>query len=151
MDSCIEQPSVRFERQFDVPPEIVFDTLTIPKLMKVWWGANVAFEIDLRVGGTWTIIRREDDIEYLATGTYLDVSRPSSLKYTYAMPQFSSNTDTITIQIEETDTGCSVIFEHAGNDIADELREKVHGEVSASEAGWQLGFDLMHAAWSKTI
>ena len=144
-----DQPTLRFERHFRVAPEIVFDTLTNPKLMKIWWGSNVQFNIDLRLGGKWTIIRRENDDEYLATGVYLDVDRPWRLKYTYAMPQFSPNTDTITIQIDETGTGCSVTFEQAGHDIAEELRELAQSDVSASEAGWQQGFDLMHAAWSK--
>lgn len=149
MDTPLDQPSLRFERQFDVAPETVFDTLTNPKLMEIWWGSNVEFDIDLRLDGKWTIIRRENDDEYLATGVYLDVDRPSRLRYTYAMPQFSPNSDTITIQIEETDSGCSVTFEQAGDDIAEELNELAQGDISASEAGWQRGFDLMHAAWSK--
>jgi Activator of Hsp90 ATPase homolog 1-like protein len=32
---------------------------------------------------------------------------------------------------------------------ANELRELPPGGTSASEAGWQQGFDLMAAAWSK--
>lgn len=43
-----------------------------------------------------------------------------------------------------------VTFEHAGEDIANELREVPPGSVSASEAGWQKGFDLMAAAWTET-
>ena len=148
MKSPPDQPSLIFERQFEVPPETVFDTLTIPNLMTVWWGPNVTFDIDLRLDGKWTIIRRDGDTEYLATGTYLQVERPRALKYTYAMPQFSPNTDTIAVQIEASDAGCSVIFEQSGEDIADELRDLAPGDVSASEAGWQQGFDLMHAAWT---
>lgn len=144
-------PSLIFERQFNVAPEIVFDTLTNPELMRIWWGENAEFDIDLRVEGEWTIIRRENDDEYIATGVYIEVDRPRRLIYTYAMPQFSANTDTITIQIKENDIGCTVTFEQLGDDIADELRELEQGEVSASEAGWQQGFDLMQAAWSKRL
>ena len=149
MNSAQDQPSLRFERQFSVDPEIVFDTLTNPELMKIWWGENVEFDIDLRVEGEWTIIRHENDDKYIATGVYLEVDRPRRLKYTYAMPQFSANTDTIMIQIEESDIGCTVAFEQSGDDIADELRALVQEDVSASEAGWQQGFDLMLASWSK--
>ena len=59
MNTPADKPSVRFERQLNVSPELVFDTLTNPKLMVVWWGTNVEFDIDLQVGGVWTIIRRE--------------------------------------------------------------------------------------------
>jgi uncharacterized protein YndB with AHSA1/START domain len=145
--SEVDQPYLRFERRLDVLPETVFDTLTDPDQMRIWWGEGVEFEIDLRVGGRWTIIRRADGVEYLATGTYLEVERPSRLKYTFSMPQFSPNSDTITILIEEDAEGCSLTFEQAGPDIAQELRDLPPGDTSASEAGWQQGFDLMVAAW----
>lgn len=142
------QSLVRFERRFDVDREKVFDTLTKPDQMLVWWGDDAEIEVDLRVGGRWTIIRREDGVEYLATGEYLEVERPSLLKYTFGMPQFSPNSDTITITIDEDGDGSRVTFEHSGVDIASELRELKPGETSATEAGWQQGFDLMAAAWA---
>lgn len=150
MTSDADQPYLRFERRFDVPPETVFDTLTNPDQMRIWWGEDTEFEIDLQVGGHWTITRTEDGIEYLATGVYLEVQRPYRLRYTFAMPQFSPNSDTITILIEECGRGCSVTFEHAGDDIAEELRNLPPGDTSQSEAGWQQGFDLMAAAWSES-
>jgi uncharacterized protein YndB with AHSA1/START domain len=141
---------IRIERRFDVPPETVFDTLTDPELMPVWWGDDAEFDIDLRVGGKWTIVRWEGGEEYLATGHYLEVERPFQLQYTFAMPQFSPNSDTITVRIEEDNGGSLVRFEHSGEDIADELRDLPPGNTSATEAGWQQGFDLMVAAWSKS-
>lgn len=149
MTSDVDQPHLRIERRFDVPPETVFDVLTNPDQMPIWWGEGVEFDIDLSVGGHWTITRWEDGIEYVATGTYLEVERPSRLRYTFSMPQFSPNSDTITIRIEEDDQGSSLTFEHSGIDIAEELRNLPLGDTSASEAGWQQGFDLMVEAWSK--
>ena len=43
--------------------------------------------------------------------------------------------------------GCVVTFEQTGDGIADELRALPTGATSASEAGWQQGFDLMEGAW----
>ena len=148
MPSDVDSPFLRIERRFDVPPESVFDTLTKPDLLPIWWG-EAEFDIDLQVGGQWTITRQEDGVEYLATGTYLEVERPSRLAYTFGMPQFSPDSDTITIRIEKDDQGCAFTFEHSGSGIAEELRELPAGETSATEAGWQQGFDLMAAAWSK--
>jgi uncharacterized protein YndB with AHSA1/START domain len=145
-----DQPSLRIEWRFEVPPSTVFDTLTDPDLMRIWWGDDTEFDIDLRVGGQWTIIRREGDVEYLVTGKYLKVERPSQLQYTFAMPQFSPNSDTITIRIEEGGGGSHLTFEHSGEDIATELRDLPPGDTSPTEAGWQQGFDLMAAAWSKS-
>ncbi len=143
-------PFLRILRRFDVPPETVFDTLTDPELMPIWWGDDVKFDIDLKVGGKWTIVRWEGNDEYLATGNYLQVDRPSLLECTFSMPQFSPNSDTITVRIEKDNGGSAVTFEHAGPDIANELGDLAPGEKSATEAGWQQGFDLMVDAWSKT-
>ena len=144
-----EQPFLRIERRFGVSPEVVFDTLTQPDLMQIWWGDHAEIDIDLRVEGQWTVVRREGDVEYLATGTYLQVERPSCLQYTFAMPQFSPKSDILTVTISEESEGCRLVFEHRGDDIAGELRELPAGETSASEAGWQQGFDLMAEAWAK--
>lgn len=150
MTTQSDLPCLRIERRFDVLPETVFDTLTDPDQMRIWWGDDSEFDIDLRVDGQWTIIRREGGVKYLATGNYLKVERPSQLEYTFAMPQFSPNSDTITITIEEDNGGSFVTFEHFGDDIAMELRDLPPGDTSATEAGWQQGFDLMAAAWSKS-
>jgi uncharacterized protein YndB with AHSA1/START domain len=145
-----DELKLRIVRSFSVPPQVVFDALTNPESMKIWWGENVAFDIDLTVGGRWTITRREDDTEYIATGEYLEIEQPRRLVYTYRMLQFSPNTDTISIDIASDKDGSVVTFEQTGEDIASELRELPPGNVSASEEGWQKGFDLMDAAWSET-
>ena len=118
-----DQPCLRIERRFDVPPETVFDTLTDPELMRIWWGDDAEFDIDLGVGGRWEITRREDGVSYLAKGNYLEIERPSRLQYTFGMPQFSPDFDTITIRIEADDGGSFVTFEHSGDGIAMELRD----------------------------
>jgi uncharacterized protein YndB with AHSA1/START domain len=148
MRSEEHQRGLRIERQFDVSPDVVFRMLTDPVEMRVWWGDDTEFDIDLRAGGRWTIIRREAGEEYLATGEYLVVDQPVRLVYTFSMPQFSQNSDTITVQIKPTSEGCFVVFEQDGPDIAAELLNLPPGEPSPSEAGWQMGFDLMDAAWS---
>ena len=51
MTAADDQLSVRIERRFEVPPETVFDTLTDPAHMRIWWGDDAEFDIDLRVGG----------------------------------------------------------------------------------------------------
>ena len=59
---------LRIERLFDAPPEVVFDTLVDPDAQAELFNDQVEgwklweFEIDLRVGGTWTIVfGREDE------------------------------------------------------------------------------------------
>jgi uncharacterized protein YndB with AHSA1/START domain len=144
------QTSLRIVRKFDVAPEVVFDTFTKPEAMRVWWTDQTTFDIDLRVGGHWTIVRQEGDVTYTMIGEYLEVERPHRLRYTIAMPQFSPNRDTITIDISaDGEGGSQVTFVQSGPDIAEELDALPPGTISESEKGWQQGFDLMAAAWSK--
>jgi uncharacterized protein YndB with AHSA1/START domain len=142
--------SLRIVRRFKVAPDVVFDTFTQPELMRVWWTEDTRFEVSLRVGGHWTITREDGDTTYTMTGVYLEVKRPHRLRYTIAMPQFSPNSDTITIDIAaDARGGCEMIFVQSGLDIAEELKGLSPGSVSESETGWQQGFDLMAAAWDR--
>jgi thiamine pyrophosphate-dependent acetolactate synthase large subunit-like protein len=68
-------------------------------------------------------------------------------KHTIGMPQFSPNSDIISLDIKPDENGCIVTFVQTGEDIAAELRELPEGAVSESEKGWQQGFDLMAEAW----
>lgn len=147
MTKTNESPSLKIVRKFNVAPEVVFDAFTKAEAMRVWWTDDTTFDIDLRVGGTWTITRKEGDITYTMTGEYLEVERPHRLRHTIAMPQFSPNSDTISIDIKPGKNGCILTFVQTGKDIAAELRELPEGTVSESEKGWQQGFDLMAEAW----
>jgi uncharacterized protein YndB with AHSA1/START domain len=139
--------SLRIVRTFAVAPQVVFDAWTKPEAMRIWWTDDTTFEVDLRVGGQWRIVRRDGDETYVMQGEYLAVDRPHRLRFTIAMPQFSPNSDTVSLEMMPEGAGSRVVFVQAGVDIASELRELPPGEQSASEAGWQQAFDLMEAAW----
>mgnify|MGYP002621485937 CR=1 FL=1 len=137
------------ERQFDVVPEKIFEGFTNPEEMRVWWTEDTVFNIDLQVGGSYSIIREEDGITYTMTGEYIEIERPNKIKYTCGMPDFSSIMDTISIEIHSNGKGGSkMIFTQEGEGINAELKELPEGEISESEKGWQLGFDLMEQSWN---
>ncbi len=145
-----QESGLRIVRQFEVAPDIVFDALTSPEAMRAWWTDDTVFEIDLRVGGSWTITRKEGDMVLEMMGEYLEIEKPNWLKYTIGMPQFSPNRDVVSIRITPHENGGSVVFfDQTGVDIAAELQGLPEGSISESEKGWQQGFDLMAAAWGK--
>lgn len=145
-----KDPSLKIIREFNVTPEVVFDALTKPEAMRVWWTDETDFDIDLQVGGTWTITRSEGDMTFMMAGEYLEVDHPKRLKYTLSMPQYSPNSDIISVDIARNETGgCEVTFVQSGPDISEELKALPEGETSQSEQGWQQGFDLMEEAWKK--
>lgn len=137
-------------RTFHVEPDIIFDAFTKPDAMRIWWTDDTEFDMDLKVGGTWTITRKEGDTLYTMTGEYIEINRPYHLKHTISMPQFSPNSDLITITIKPLSDGKSrMTFIQSGPDIAAELAGTAGEEPSESEKGWQMGFDLMEDAWKK--
>lgn len=147
----MNQRSLKIVRRFRVAPEVVFDSFTRPEAMRVWWTDDTEFDIDLRNGGKWTITRPHDGIMLTMTGEYLEVNRPKRLRQTISMPEFSPNSDVVTIEVEDDGSGgCEVTFQQTGPDIAAELEALPDGTVSESEKGWQQGFDLMAAAWAGT-
>lgn len=143
-----EKRSLKIIREFSAPPSAVFDVFTKPEAMRVWWTDQTTFDINLRVGGLWTIIRKEGNETYTATGEYIEVDHPHRLKYTYEMPQFSPHSDVITIDIASNEKGGSIMtFVEDGPDIAEELATVKSGEMSESEKEWRRGFDLIETSW----
>lgn len=139
---------LKIVRQFDAAPEKVFNGFTQPQAMRVWWTEDTEFDIDLRVGGRYTITRKEKGQTFVMKGEYLEVEKPGRLRYTIGMPQFSPNYDTISIDIKPDGNGGTVMtFIQLGKDIDSELSELPQGEASESEKGWQQGFDMMKDAW----
>ncbi len=106
-----EGETLRIVRRFDVAPEVVFEALTVPEAMRVWWTEQTTFDLDLRVGGRWTIVCTDGDETYVMEGEYLEVEPPHRLRYTIGMPQFSPNRDTISVEIAPEGAGCVVVFE----------------------------------------
>lgn len=77
-----------FIRTFDAPRERVWEALTDPELVPLWWGQHgtttKVTEMDVRPGGKWRYINsapdRDDVVFY---GEYLEVSPPEGYKWTF--------------------------------------------------------------------
>jgi uncharacterized protein YndB with AHSA1/START domain len=62
---------------FDAPPETVFKVMTDPELIPKWWGprdlTTIVDKMDVRPGGQWRFVHREDNgSEYGFHGVYHD-------------------------------------------------------------------------------
>ena len=122
---------LRIERQFDAPPEAVFDLFSDRTAQGVLHGAeqqgwNVeVIQTDVRVGGT-SIVRmgpegREPDTE---TRVYSVVDRPHRLEFRYSMegPEESGRTlfTEITITFEDRDGGTLFTMVETGFEIEED-------------------------------
>jgi uncharacterized protein YndB with AHSA1/START domain len=105
-------------RRFDFPMERVFDAWLDPaKARRFLFAAPgrtlVRVDIDARVGGSFTITRRDDeDIEHI--GTYLEIDRPRRLVFTFGVPKFSDKMTRVTIDLKPLPTGCELTLTHEG-------------------------------------
>lgn len=80
-------------RVFDAPRDLVFDALTKPELVKRWllgppgWSMPTC-EIDLKVGGTYRYVwRNEDGCEMGMGGKYTEIVRPERIAHTELFDQ----------------------------------------------------------------
>jgi uncharacterized protein YndB with AHSA1/START domain len=76
------------ERVFDAPRERVFQAYIDPELVPHWWGprgvTTVVEQMDVRDGGDWRIVCRNDDgSEDAFRGTYREVKPPERIVWTF--------------------------------------------------------------------
>ncbi len=138
---------LRMTRRFDAAPERVFDAWLTPDMARQWLFSSpadegYAAELDARVGGRWTITARRGGMDY-AGGEYLEIDRPRRLVFTFAMLQFSPNSDRITVEITPSGAGCILTLTQQGVDIAGELRHLPPGVAGGTEKGWNEMFDAL--------
>jgi uncharacterized protein YndB with AHSA1/START domain len=85
---------LKIERLFDAPPELVFDTLVDPDAQEELFNDQVPgygllkSEMDLRVGGSWTIVYGPTDGKGDADrleSVFTEVDRPHRLAYDLSM------------------------------------------------------------------
>ncbi len=84
--AVITQPSdteIVITRVFDAPAELVFKAYTTPDLVKQWWGFKTSewltCEVDLRAGGRWRYVVRDEGMEVGFHGEYREIDPPRRL------------------------------------------------------------------------
>ncbi|HTF67395.1 MAG TPA: SRPBCC domain-containing protein [Edaphobacter sp.] len=131
-----------FTCRFQRGARLLFEAWTKPEHLNRWWGcegSSIAHcEIDLRVGGSWSLVMRmADGSDHPFHGTYREIVHPHRLVYTecYDMPQFGSPEWLTTVTFDETPA--ATIVTHT---ILHKSREVRDGHL---QAGMQDG--MVHA------
>lgn len=125
---------LRVIRHFDAPAERVFDAWLDAATVGKWLfatptGEMVRCEIDARVGGKFVITECRDGEDVDHTGEYLEIERPKRLVFTFAVPKYSSQSTTVTIDIAAASSGCELTLTHEG--VLPEW-------ASRTEQGWKM-------------
>ena len=137
-------------RVFDAPADLVFRAYTTPDLVTRWWGFETSewlvCDIDLRVGGTWRYVTREQTpegpFEVGFHGEYREIEPFERLVSTEAyegIPDADANAAVDTLTLTEVDgrTLMTVLVEHPTKEGRD-----AHIE-SGMEDGMQDAMDLL--------
>jgi uncharacterized protein YndB with AHSA1/START domain len=128
--------TLRVAHRFAAKPERVFDAWLDPKTAGKWLfatptGVMTRVEIDGRVGGKFTIVRRDgEEVEHV--GRYLAIDRPSRLVFTFGVPKFSAEMTRVTVEITPSGDGCELTLIH--DDVLSEWAER-------SAEGWSMILD----------
>ena len=113
--------TIRLEREFDAPRELVWKAISTPDLIKQWWGPHgstlTVREFDFRVGGTWSYLSRgSDGVEHPFKGDYREIVAPERVVQTfiYDVPPFNEfvAVENMTLTEREGKTTLATLVEH---------------------------------------
>ena len=135
-------PALEVRRRMPATPQVVFDYWTDPEQVRHWLGGpamNVPHaSIDLRVGGEYEYkLISPEGINSRILGTFLTVSKPDQLIYTWIVENDAGRSPETTVSIEFQGIGneTEVVIVHEGF-----LNVGVR---AAHEEGWVGCFDAL--------
>jgi uncharacterized protein YndB with AHSA1/START domain len=137
----IQDPAgVRVTRRFDASAERVYNAFLDPStarqfLFATATGQVVRCEIDVRVGGTFTIVDRRDGEDVVHTGEYLVLERPRRIVFTLSVEKYSVEKDTVTIEIAPLAKGCELT-------LTQETRPTDEQAAQGTQEGWTAILDV---------
>jgi uncharacterized protein YndB with AHSA1/START domain len=148
--AVVTRPSdteLRVVRVFDAPAALLFKAWTTPELVKRWWGYEtsewIQCDVDLRVGGTWRWVIKENGFEVAFRGVYKEISPPHRLVNTELYEGVPGATDDdaalVTTTFDEVDgvTTLTQVSQFAQKEHLDAAVE------SGMEGGIQVSFDRL--------
>jgi uncharacterized protein YndB with AHSA1/START domain len=136
---------LKIERLIDASSEAVFDAFLDPDAQKILYNNEeetdwtVESELDLRVGGTWTIVfGKAGEEPFRETNVFTEVDRPRRLVYTSTMfkGRYGGSFDTtVTVTFEDRDGKTLLTILQTGFESRDE-RDMIQG-------GWPSILDVL--------
>lgn len=118
---------IRMTRVFDAPRAIVYEAMTTPEHVRLWWGnlgpgySVPVCEIDLRVGGKWKFVNRHANGEVTFYGEYLELDAPSRCVFTEIFADFPDSPSVVTSDLEDLNgrTRMVVTVRYPSRDVRD--------------------------------
>lgn len=130
-DEANESRRLKVSHHYRHSPEAVFDAWTDERGMTQWMrpgpGMDCRCDLDVREGGTYTIVMINEDRTIEHTGVYREVERPRRLVFTWSAAHLPTET-VVTLTFEAVEDGTRLTLVHEG--LPDE------GSVEGHTQGW---------------
>jgi len=98
-------PFIDFVREFDAPRDLVFRAHTDPELLPQWLGPAkykmVVERYDVRDGGAWRYVHRDDTNEYGFHGVFHGTPSPDSMVQTFEFEGAPGHVSLDSLTLEE--------------------------------------------------
>jgi uncharacterized protein YndB with AHSA1/START domain len=113
-----QKPHLVLRRHFRAPVAKVFEAWTEGEALKRWFGpshalAVVVAEVDVKVGGRWRIVMREQGGEqHRVGGTYREVVPNARLAFTWAWESTPERQSLVTVTLKAKDGGTDLTLLH---------------------------------------
>ena len=132
---------VEVRRVIRAPRAAVFAAWTDPRSMRLWlapYSLTVGeVKVDLRVGGSYSLVMRRDGEDLPHTGIYREIKPPERLVFTWASFGTQQRETLVTIELREHPDGTELVLTHERLPSADAVKR--HG------AGWTSIFEKLAA------
>ncbi|MEV7234537.1 SRPBCC domain-containing protein [Streptomyces sp. NPDC051020] len=131
-------------RIFDAPRERVFDAWTTPEHFAAWYGGDAEVPLDrvsmdVRPGGTWSLVIVVPGTEMPFHGVYREVVAPERLVFTLKDATAPDDIEGEIVTVTFTDRGdktTEMVFQQRGGNLTAE-------QYAAAEDGWEAFFDAL--------
>jgi uncharacterized protein YndB with AHSA1/START domain len=129
-DDVLPGQGLRLQRRVPGSPERAFAAWTEPGLLARWMSpfGSAEAEVDLRVGGAFSIVMHGPGQEIRHTGTYLEVEPPNRLVFSWHSPYtgLEPSRVSVTLLASGTDeTELTLVHDHLPP-----------GQVESHQGGW---------------
>ena len=127
------KPMIRLQRLLPASPQEVFDAWTDPKSLQQWFCPGTvslaSVDLDVRVGGHFRIVMRDETKDLLHTGTYREIDPPQRLVFTWRSSGTYDQETLVTVELHPRGTKTELVLTH----------ERLPDASSAGkhEEGWQ--------------
>ena len=138
--STVSDLELAATRVFNAPREEVYRAYTDPEAVQQWWGlrstTTVVDRMDVRPGGTWRYIQRDDQgNEYAFNGEYLEIVPNEKIVNTFEFEPMPGHVITDTAVFEDVEGGTRITVTSLFQSVED-LKGMVESgmEVGANES-----------------